>query len=87
MDIGLPVTMPSLTQSAAAHHRATHLDETVAERFRKAGKQVTLHTPMREQRASAPEIRRALGLLRDRHSQRAAIVASVVLGPPKALEN
>ena len=87
MDVGLPVAMPSLTQSAAAHHRATHLDEAVAERMRKVGERLATHKVALGQKTSAVEIRRALALLKDRHSQRAAIIASLILGPPKALEN
>jgi len=87
MEIGLPVTMPGLTQSAEAWQRAGNLDVTVAERLRVVSEQVVMHHAILARREGAPEIKRALSLLRDRPSQRAAIVASVVLGPPKALES
>jgi hypothetical protein len=49
-------------------------------------RQLTTHQAETIQKQAPPEIREAIGLLRTRHSQRAAIIASVVLGPPKAME-
>jgi hypothetical protein len=79
--------MPTLTESAQAWQRAENLDDRVIERLRRASEQVVTNRTLLARRKGAPEIKQALKLLRDRPSQRAAIIASVVLGPPKALES
>lgn len=83
---GLAVQMPSLTQSAQAYLRASQLDTKVAQHLQRVDDQVSKHAKGEKKRELPPVVRQTLGLLRDRHSQRAAILASVVLGPPKAME-
>ena len=85
MAVGLPVLMPSLSQSAEALRRASQLEAAVAQRLRKVDEQLVSHGRVVQLFQAPPEIRQAIALLRNRSSQRAAIVASVVLGPPKAL--
>jgi len=86
METGLPVKMPSLQESAKAYVRASQLETRVAEHMRQVDRQVTTHAKLDRVRSVSPEIKQALGLLRTRSSQRAAILAGVVLGPPRALE-
>jgi len=83
-EIGLPVHFPSLTQSAQAHQRASQLDLKVAERLRQIEQQVTRHTAAPKVERAAREIELAKTMLRSHDSLRSAIVASVILGPPKA---
>jgi hypothetical protein len=44
------------------------------------------HKRLELKKEVAPEIRQAISLVRNRQSQRAAIIAGIVLGPPKAME-
>lgn len=86
MDIGLPVRMPSLLQSAEAWQRGNQLEASVAERFRRVDQRITSHLPAVVRNEVSAELQHAIYLVRHRSTQRAAIVASLVLGPPKALE-
>ena len=86
-DQGLPVELPGLTASAQSYQRASQLDENVAERLRAIGKQVQLHPVRVQAGALSPEVTQARALLQNRRSLRALIMASVILGPPKALES
>lgn len=78
--------MPTLEHSAQAFLRASNLESKVAEHMQRVGLQVVSHTKMDLKKVVAPEIRQAIGLVRNRQSQRAAIIAGIVLGPPKAME-
>jgi len=86
MEKGLPVQMPSLAQSAQAYLRASRLESRVATHMKGVEEQVTTHKKLVVRKQAPADIRQAIGLVRQRQSQRAAIIASVVLGPPKALE-
>src|SRR5262245_62016304 len=86
METGLPVRMPKLEHSAQAFLRASQLESKVAEQMRRVEQQVTAHKTVESRRGVSPDIRQAIGLVRNRQSQRAAIIAGIVLGPPKALE-
>jgi hypothetical protein len=86
MEKGLSVQMPSLLQSAQAYLRASSLESRVASHMRGVEQQVTTHKTTSVTRQVPAEIRQAVGLVRHRQSLRAAIIASVVLGPPKSLE-
>lgn len=86
METGLPVRMPTLEKSAQAFLRASRLESKVAEHMQRVSNQVTTHKKIELRRDISPEIRQAVGLVRQRQSQRAAIIAGMVLGPPKALE-
>ena len=85
-DIGLPVRLPSLTQSSEAYQRASQIDLQVAERLRQIGQQVTRHTGAQKAEVVSTDILLGKAMLRERTSLRGAIVASVILGPPKAFE-
>jgi hypothetical protein len=86
MEKGLPVKMPSLEQSAQAYLRASQLESRVAEHMQRVDQLVTTHQKVESRKQVAPEIRQAIGLVRQRQSQRAAILAGIILGPPKAME-
>jgi hypothetical protein len=78
--------MPSLEQSAQAYLSARTLDARVTARMKQVSQNVQSHPKFATQRQAGPAIRQGVALLRDRQSQRAAIIASLVLGPPKSLE-
>jgi hypothetical protein len=78
--------MPTLEHSAQAFLRASNIESKVAEHMQRAGQQVASHKKLEIKRDVAPEIRQAIGLLRNRQSQRAVVIAGIVLGPPKAME-
>jgi hypothetical protein len=87
MQTELPARMPSLTQSAQAYLRGSQLESKVAAHMHGAHQQTTKHLKLDLKKETAPEIRQAIGLVRNRQSQRAAIIAGIILGQPKALEN
>jgi hypothetical protein len=86
MEKGLPVKMPTLEHSAQAFLRASQLESKVATHMQRVDQQVTTHQKIELRKQIAPEIRQAISLVRQRQSQRAAIIAGIVLGPPKAME-
>jgi len=85
-DLGLPVQLPGLTASTQSHERASQLDHTVAEHLQEVSQRVRLHAARPLAAAASREVAQALALVRDQQSLRSAIMASVILGPPKALE-
>jgi len=85
-DIGLPVNLPGLTQSARAYQTASQLDVKMAEHLRQVDERVSRHKTAAIVRAVSPDVARAMGLLRTPHALRSAVIAYAILGPPKALE-
>jgi hypothetical protein len=83
---GLPVHMPSLAESAQAFQRASQIESRVEEHLRQTVQHVSLHTKSVRERPSGLGLHDALALLRTPQSLRTAVVVSVVLGPPKAME-
>ena len=83
---GLPVHMPLLTESAQAYQRASQIESKAEEHLRQAARHVSLHTRRPAERAPVVPLNEALALLRTRQSLRTAVIALVVLGPPKAME-
>jgi hypothetical protein len=86
MEKGLPVKMPSLEQSAQAYLHASQLESRVAAHMQRVDQQVTTHQKLESKKEISPAIRQAVALVRQRQSQRAAILAGIILGPPKAVE-
>jgi len=86
MEKGLPVQMPTLAQSAQAYLRASQLGSKVAQHMQRVDQLVTTHQKLDLKKEVSPAIRQAIGLVRHRQSQRAAIIAGIILGPPKAME-
>jgi hypothetical protein len=78
--------LPDLSESLLAHQRASQLEQQVQEHLRL----VTQH-PVRSaglpHRAATPEATAALSLLRSPKSARTAVLAALILGPPRALSD
>lgn len=78
-----------LTQSATALERASMLHDRVMSHFHQVDERTELHRPVapvaHAQKRTA-EAEAAVALLRKPASARQAIIASIILGPPKALE-
>ena len=91
-EIGLPVKMPTMAESAQAFLHGRTIGHRTAAHFHGVEQQVTRHIPhehageARHRHTRSPDAARGLELLRERSTQRAAIIASIVLGPPKSLE-
>ena len=84
---GLPVQLAGLTASAQSYERASQLDEKVAEHLRGIADQVARHKGVPKAGIASVEVAETLALVRDRRSLRSVIMASVILGPPKALQS
>ena len=84
------VQLPSLKESVTAYQRATHLQEQVIERLKHVEQMTVRHqpsAPTAHRAAVSPEAVRSIAFIRDRNTVRQAIVAGLVFGTPKALEN
>jgi hypothetical protein len=86
-DQGLPVHLPGLTVSTQTYERASQLDQTVAEHIQEVGQGVRLHAVRTQATAASQEVARTRAWVGDKRSLRSVIMASVILGPPKALES
>src|SRR5215213_1021288 len=78
-------TLPGLTESDSRYAGASHLQERVAHQLA----DVTRHrvgTTSVERRAASVETREVVAMLREPAGMRHAVLASVILGPPRALE-
>ncbi len=80
------MALPGLTTSTPTYARASQLDERVAEHLREITKQVEQHKMVQQENPLPFEVTQALALVRSREGLRSAILASVILGPPKAME-
>jgi hypothetical protein len=78
--------LPAFAESVQAYERTSHQDRKVEARLREAAPHPVGMTSV-PHRGGTPEASAVLALLRNPHSARSAILASVILGPPKALEN
>jgi hypothetical protein len=78
----------ALSTSAAAFERASQLDVKVSEHLRQVVEQTPTpaRVPGRRLWVRSPDAAQAVALLRHPPSLRSALLASVILGPPKALE-
>jgi len=86
-EIGLAVRLPSLEQNVQAFLRRSSIERMAADHLQNPGRKVTDHCQIPpHRRGVSPDAQRALALLRERGTQRTAIIASIILGPPKALE-
>jgi hypothetical protein len=80
-----PRELANLQESSTAYERASALDTTVAQYMQGVSDNpVQLTTVVRNQ--TSPELLRAISLFQNARSARQAIIASIILGPPKALE-
>ena len=79
--------MSSRLQESMEHLRhASQLDDRAAMTIRRAASRIHLHAPKEEAQATPGEITSALGWLKSPESLRSAMVASIILGPPKSKE-
>ena len=76
----------SLKESASAYERASHLDKAVAQRFQQLEQQPVAITSVENYKKRSAEIDSVVAMLRNPKTARQAVIASVVLNPPKALE-
>jgi hypothetical protein len=74
-----------LTQSREAYERASQLDKSVAAHIdRVTGQRVLATNVIR--RAASPEIVQAVSFFKTARNARQAVIASLILGPPRSLE-
>ena len=76
--------LPELTESVQAYQQASQLDRKVEAHLREVTQRPVGSTSVQHQ-GTTPEARAALALLRNPQSARTAILASLILGPPRAL--
>jgi hypothetical protein len=78
-----------MSESAAAYERASGIDEAALAKLEAARARTDRPHAVAAGRSAAqtpPEIGAVLAALRQPHTARQAVLASVILGPPKALE-
>lgn len=83
-------SLAHLTQSATVYERAAALHERVAAHLHQVGQHTELHRPalpVAHTKQPSAEAEAAVALLRKPASARQAIIASIILGTPKSLEN
>jgi len=76
----------TMLQSAQAFLHGSMAKSEVAEHMQREHSHVATHQSMGFRKKRSPEIQQAVLLVRSRQSQRAAILAGIILGPPKAME-
>jgi hypothetical protein len=76
--------LPTLTESAQVYAQASELDHTVGTHMREVTQHRVGSTSVKQEALSAAAAS-AVGMLRTPQSARAAILASIILGPPRAL--
>ena len=84
------VQLPTLKESASAYQRASRLQEQVIERLKQVEAMTERHqasVPTAHRQAVSTDAVRSIALIRNRTTVRQAIIASLIFGPPKALEN
>lgn len=75
-----------LATSASAYARASQLEVKVAEHLRHVTEDTARSPVPHRERAAAPESAVVRAMLHDRRAARSAILAAVILGPPRSLE-
>ena len=81
--------LATMAESTAALHRASRLHDGVARHLEQIDAQTEHHlvkTPASRRRSASPDLTQAVSLIRSPRSARQAVVAAMILGPPKALE-
>jgi hypothetical protein len=80
------VPVPGFAQSIEAYQRASQLDVKMAEHLSQIAEQVRTHAVAQKEKASVAEIVQGISFVRNPQSIRSALVASVILGPPRGLD-
>ncbi len=78
--------LPGLAEAGARYGEASHLQERVANHLAEATRHRVGTTSVLRHEISH-EVRDAITLVRDPNAIRAAMLASIILGPPRALES
>jgi hypothetical protein len=89
-DRTVEVELPALGEARAAHQRASHLHEEVAEHLKRVEEMAERHlfkVPTAHHQAVSAEAARTISMIRDPVTARQAMIASLVFGPPKALDS
>jgi hypothetical protein len=84
------VHAPTLTESTTAYQRARHLREDATEHLKRVGETTERHqvkVPVAHRRPLSAEATQTISLIRHPATVRQAVIASLIFGPPKALES
>jgi hypothetical protein len=84
------VQLPSLKESVTAYQRASHLQAQGIERLKHVEEMTERHlasVPTAHRATVSPDAVRTIALIRNRNTVRQAIVAAMIFGAPKGLEN
>lgn len=84
---GPAIEPPSLAKAKVGYERASHIEDNVASHFKHMAQHPVALTSTGFHMNRTPEIDRARTFLKNRASIREALIASIILSPPKALEN
>jgi len=84
------VQLPTFKESVTAYQRASHLQEQVVERLKHVEEMTERHlasVPTAHRPTVSTDAVRSIAMLRNRNTVRQAIVAGLIFGAPKGLEN
>ena len=84
------VQLPSLKDSAKAYQRASHLQEQVIERLKHVEEMTERHlasVPTAHRPTVSPDAVQTIATIHNRSTVRQAIIAALIFGTPKGLEN
>ena len=84
------IQLPTLKESGKVYQRASHLQEQVVERLKHVEEMTTRHlarVPTAHRSTVSPDAIQTIALIRNRNTVRQAIIAGLILGTPKGLEN
>jgi len=84
------VQLPTLKESGKVYQRASHLQEQVVERLKHVEEMTARHlarVPTAHRSTVSPDAIQTIALIRNRNTVRQAIVAGLIFGTPKGLEN
>ncbi len=79
------VRKAGLSESKLAYERASQIDKTVSQHIDRVPGQRVLATVV-QRRPPPPEIAQGRSLFKNAQSARQAVIASIILGPPKSLD-
>ncbi|MBI3853770.1 MAG: hypothetical protein HY298_26305 [Verrucomicrobia bacterium] len=77
----------SMAEATFAFQKASGLDVAVADRMSKVTGQHVAQAAVVKHKTDSPEVAQVVSLFRNPRTARQAMLASFILGPPKALEN
>ena len=84
------VQLAALKESVTTYQRASHLQEHVIERLKHVEEITERHlasVPTAHRASVSTDAVRSIAFIRDRNTVRQAIVAGLIFGAPKGLEN